>query len=583
MKTQRLEYPRPQLKRNEWISLNGIWQFEFDDENKGVEKGYHYLNKEKFDMKINVPFTYQYELSGINIKEHHEIMWYKKDFSLDKEQLKKSALLCFNGVDYIADVYVNGNHVITHEGGFSPFNVEISKYLKEENTIVVRCEDSLSPTIPRGKQSWKNDPFGCWYTPNSGIWQSVWIEFFNKDCLKAYTLTTDIDNCSFSGELTTLNNIANKAKLKVAYKGQAVKYQEFSLDGKYTRYTVSLMELDFVDESFWWSPERPNLFNLTIELYKDDELLDKVDTRFGMRKISIDKDGYICLNNKPYYQRLILDQGYFANSGLTPPSVEDIKKDIELAKKMGFNGARKHQKFEDPYFYYLADELGYLTWCEMPSGYNFNSDEQTKLITQWQEIVKEARCFTSVICYVPLNESWGVRKILNNKSQQDFARSLYYISKSLDQSRLVSTNDGWENLDITDITSIHDYAFSGEEIKKNYSDKEKINSMYQTFRKVMAEGCTYKGQPILLSEFGGIAMRKDEKDGNWGYNQGAEDNEEYYKRYENLIDGINEAYFQGFCFTQLSDVQQEINGLLDANHNPKFDIDRIYQLTTKHC
>lgn len=576
---QRNEYPRPQMRRDDWLPLNGIWQFCFDDCNRGSEK--KYFGGAEFDdpMQINVPFSYQYEASGIHDTQHHPYLWYKRTFELSEQQRKQSVLLCFNAVDYICDVWVNGMHVASHEGGFAPFSCDITQAVAETNEIVVRCYDPLDPTIPRGKQSWINDPFACWYVPNSGIWQSVWIEFFNRDCVERLTLTPDIDTCCVIGEIVTMNDLCDRAELVISYKDKVIKTCDLSLDGKYTRFCIKLMELDFVDESFFWSPEQPNLFYVDTKLFIGKECADTVGTRFGMRKISVDEHGNICLNNRLLYQRLILDQGYFEESGLTPPSAQALKDDILLAKEMGYNGARKHQKFEDPYFYYYAEELGYLTWCEMPSAFNFNTDEQAKLMMQWQQIVNVAMGFTSVICYVPLNESWGVRKILTDADQQNFARAMYYITKAQDASRLVSTNDGWENVSQTDIISIHDYAFDGSEFAKKYR-KEMLDSIYPQGRKLMCVGNHYDGQPVLMTEFGGIAMQSpDGENGDWGYNTKARSDEEFYTRYGNLMTAMNETLFQGFCYTQLSDVQQEVNGLLDKHHKPKFDTARIRSLT----
>ena len=338
------------------------------------------------------------------------------------------------------------------------------------------------------------------------------------------------------------------------------------------------MENDFVDESTLWWPDNPNLYYVDFTLYKNGKQADFARTRFGMRKISIDEGGNICLNNVRLYQRLILDQGYWEESGITPPSVDALERDIDLCKAMGFNGARKHQKFEDPYFYYLADEKGYLTWCEMPSAYNYNADEVKYLTNEWQEIISLASNFTSVVCYVPLNESWGVRKIVVDKDQQNFARSLYYLTKALDSSRLISTNDGWENIDASDILSIHDYAYD----KSNFGQykAENYDNLYPQWRKLMAHGNKYNGQPVLFTEFGGIAMATDKVGGNWGYNSGAKDDEEFYTRYANLMQGIYEMKdFQGFCYTQVSDVQQEVNGLLTADRRPKFDLERVKKIT----
>ena len=562
----RNEYPRPHFRRDEWISLNGEWEFEFDDKKDGELRNLHLGNKH-LNSKIIVPFTYQYKESGIGDETDHEVVWYRRTFNYDNG---KNAILGFNGADYICDVWVNGHHAISHQGGFAPFTVDITKYInKGENVLVVRCLDTLDPTVPRGKQSWLGHRFSCWYVPNTGIWQSVWIDFVGEDSISNYSITPDIDNCGFFGEITTLNGKADLVELKVYYDNKLVKRQLMSTDGKYTRYTVSMMEINFVDEITYWAPEHPNLFYVDFVLYKDNKIIDTVHTRFGMRKISVNEDGRILLNNKPLYQRLILDQGYWPNSGLTAPSIEDIRRDIEYTKAMGFNGARKHQKFEDPYFYWYADELGLLTWCEMPSAYNFNSDEVYNLSKEWQEIVNVARNFSSIITYVPLNESWGTRKMLTNVNQQNFARSLYYVTKAIDGSRLVSTNDGWENISETDILSIHDYAYDSSEFNSKYN-AETYDSAFQTFRKVLAEGNYYNGQPALLTEFGGIAMQSNHVNGNWGYNSAAQDDSEFYSRLENLMKGIYNTEFQGFCYTQLTDVQQEVNGLLDENHNLKF-------------
>ena len=568
----RKEYPRPYLKREQWFSLNGEWQFAF-----GEETDYVKVFKDDLPRKINVPFSYQYKASGIGDDSYHKVVWYKREFELPEENLKKHALLCFNAVDYKSDIWVNGIHVKQHVGGYSPFSVDITDALKKRNVIVVKCQDALDPFVPRGKQSWKNQRFACWYVPNTGIWQSVWIDFFDGDCIEEYTLRTDIDECSFGGEIVTLNALADRCRLTLKYQGKTVKTQDVSLEGRHTFFNVKLTEYDFVDESFWWTPEQPNLFYLDIELFIGKKQADVTHTRFGMRKISV-SDGKILLNNQPYYQRLILDQGYYYESGLTSPSIDAIKNDIVLSKQMGYNGARKHQKFEDPYFYYYAEELGFLTWCEMPSAYNFNAEEMRGIINEWQEIVDTAKNFTSVVCYVPLNESWGVRKLLNDTAQQNFARALYYITKSRDGSRLVSTNDGWENPTETDITSIHDYSYSGDHFKEKYR-KELLNGLFIKSRKLVAFGNEYKGQPVIISEFGGIALHKDAVDDKWGYNDTAKNNEDFYVRYENLLKSVSECDFCGFCYTQLTDVQQEINGLLNEKHEPKFDLKKIMALT----
>ena len=564
MRMERTEYPRPQFRRDDWMMLNGEWKFAFEDK--------------QFDKKIIVPFSYQYEASGIGETEIHKTVWYKRTFKITKEQMRKRALLCFNGCNYETDVWVNGEHVAKHFGAFAPFNADITASMCEgENEICVRCIDSYDPALPRGKQSYKGEPFACWYLSNGGIWQSVWIEFFGEDCMVEAPITPDIDTFSFGGEIETLYGEADEVEVLVSFEGNTVKKQRFSLDGKYTRYTVRLQERDSIHDDMYWEPQAPRLFYVDFRLFKNGEEVDEVHTRFGMRKISVDEQGQICLNNKPLYQRLILDQGYWKESGLTPPSAEALKQDILMSKEMGFNGARKHQKLEDPYWYYYADELGFLTWCEMPSAYYFNEKEMMAVTKEWQEIIRVAKYFTSVITYVPMNESWGVRKVFTDPSQQAFAKALYYTTKASDASRLVSTNDGWENLSSTDVISIHDYAANGDHFQEKYS-KETYNDVYPQWKKLMAQKNPYEGQPVFFSEFGGIAMKRNINNGNWGYGKDAEDNEEFYDRLKNLIVNIRACNFQGYCYTQLTDIQQEVNGLLDAEHKPKFDTERIGEL-----
>ena len=562
MKYERKEYPRPQFRRDIWQSLNGEWEFGFGD-------------KQNYDRKINVPFSYQWQASGIGDISVHDTVWYKRKFTVSEKN--KRALLCFTASDYETDVWVNGNHVIKHIGGFTPFSADITEYLKEgENEIVVRCIDTPETAVPRGKQSWTGEQFSCFYYPNTGIWGSVWIEFFGVDCIENYSLQSDIDNRRVYGYIETLYGKADEAEIVLTFKDKRIKKQRISLDGKRTNYSINLADNAFdFGELLWWV-DNPNLINVDYVLYKDGNICDNAHARIGLRKISVE-NGKIYLNDRPLFQRLILDQGYWIESGLTPPSVEALKKDIELSKAMGFNGARKHQKLEDPYFYYYAEELGFLVWAEMPSAYTFCDREVKAITAEWQEIVNVAKNFTSVIAYVPLNESWGAREIKTNKSQQNFARSLYYLTKSLDDTRLVSTNDGFENIEESDILSIHDYEIkSAEEFPIKYNGN--YDGMHPQGWALFADGHSYKGQPVLLTEFGGIAFVKDANGEAWGYGNGAKSADDLCERLEQLIKGIAKTEFQGYCYTQLTDVQLEVNGLLYADRTPKVAVDRLKKI-----
>lgn len=561
----RKEYPRPQFQRDSWQSLNGEWDFGFGE-------------KQSFDKKIDVPFSYQYEASGIGDKAVHDTVWYRRTFKIEKENKESRALLCFNAADYETDVRINGNHVLTHTGGFAPFSADITEYLKNgENEIVVRCKDSLETAVPRGKQSWTGKPFTCFYYPNSGIWQSVWIEFFEKDCIECYNLQSDIDNRTVYGYIETLYAEADEAEITLKFKDKVIKKQRLTLDGKRTKFSISLADNAFDFGGMLWSPENPNLIYVDFKLLKSGKVCDEAHTRIGLRKISIDQHGKIWLNDRPLFQRLVLDQGYWQESGLTPPSAEALRKDIELSKAMGFNGARKHQKVEDPYFYYYAEELGFLVWCEMPSAYTFCDKEVAAITKEWQEIVNYAKNFTSVIAYVPLNESWGVREIRTDKSQQNFARSLYYLTKSIDNTRIISTNDGFETVEDSDILGIHDYDIkNAEDFPVKYNGN--YDGMHPQGWPLFTDGHKYKGQPVLLTEFGGIAFVSDANGDSWGYGNGAKNAEELCERLSQLIKGISQTGFQGYCYTQLTDVQQEVNGLLYPDRTPKANLNKLKKI-----
>ena len=571
MQYEHKEYPRPQFRRENWQSLNGEWEFAFDDKNEGIKSGL-WQGKKALPLKINVPFSYEYPASGVGDAAQHDVVWYRRSFALAEENRGRRALLCFNAADYQTDVWLNGVHVLTHTGGFTPFSADITDILKEgENVLVVRCEDRLNDAVPRGKQSWTGSPFSCFYVPNTGIWQSVWLEFFGEDCIAEHSLFCDYDKTELYGELTTLYGIADEAEIAVVFDGKLIKRERLTLRGRHNRYRFALPK-DYTDD-YSWSPENPRLLYVDFTLYKGGKRVDLAHTRIGMRKISVDEHGKICLNNRPYYQRLVLDQGYWQESGLTPPSAESLKRDIELAKAMGFNGARKHQKLEDPYYCYYAEELGFLTWCEMPSAYRFCAEEVTAITQEWQEIVRTGRNCTSNVCYVPLNESWGVREIATDERQKAFARSLYYLTKSLDPTRLISTNDGFETVNPTDILGVHDYDSEKAEDFAKYANG--YDGMHPQGFALFAEGERYAGEPVLLTEFGGRAFQADAQGEAWGYSGAAQNEEAFLKQLGSIMQGVYSCNFQGYCYTQLTDVQQEVNGLLTAERKPKADMQKL--------
>lgn len=565
-------YPRPQFVRNDWMNLNGTWDFYFDDQNRGeLEK---YYIQFPMNQTITVPFTYETELSGIKDETVHHVIWYHRTINVSKQEHKKM-ILHFEGSDYHTKIWVNGNYIGDHTGGYDRFSYEIDNYILDgENEITVRVEDSLSQSQPRGKQRYKNESFKCWYVQTTGIWKTVWLESVNSDYLKYVKNTPNYENGLIDLEVET--NISEKAycensydlEMCIYFKEKLVSQSKTSITSENQKITIPIAPESH--ELKKWSLEEPNLYDIEYRLYKNNELMDVVYSYFGVRKISI-KDRKIFLNEKELYQKLILDQGYWGKSHLTAPDEDALKQDIETVIKFGFNGVRKHQKVEDERFLYWCDVLGVLVWHEMANCYQYNSSSLEAFTNQWMKVVKQNYNHPSIITWVPINESWGVREAQEEVEQQSFINSLYYLTKSMDSTRLVIANDGWEHT-ISDVITIHDYKQSGDELKNLYIDNpEKVlnGSMpYNGHHRLMIDNYKYNGQPIILSEYGGIAL--DSETG-WGYGKQVKNEDEFFERYHDLTTTIKEVpYLSGYCYTQLTDVQQEINGLVDSNRNHKF-------------
>lgn len=575
----RPEHPRPDFERNKWMNLNGKWDFEFDDYNQG-ETEYWYKQK-TFSRKIVVPFCFQSELSGINDKGLHEYVWYKREFDLPDQFVGEKIILHFGAVDYFAKIWINGNLAGTHKGGHTPFKLDVSRFVKNKgNILVIKAEDSYECIQPRGKQYWKEKPERCWYTATTGIWQTVWIEAVGEIYIDRIRLAPDIDRRNVGIEIF-LSRFEERLQIAVSVKfeGNVVKEMMFKPTERITKLTVDIKENDYVDEIHYWTPEMPKLYDIEFMLVKGIQQLDYIKSYFGMRKISV-KGSLILLNNKPYYQKLILDQGYWPQSLLTPPSDDAIRLDIEMTKKFGFNGARKHQKIEDPRYYYWADKLGLLVWGEMPSAYEFNTEEIENITKEWIEFINRDYNHPCIITWVPLNESWGVRNILVDECQQNFARTLYYITKAMDNTRLVSTNDGWEQVDPSDICGIHDYIAYSDNFCQKYINVERILEKDAQGRLLYAQGNCYKGQPVLITEYGGIAFVSESED-NWGYFGAVNDEESFFHRFSSITSAIrNNSYICGYCYTQLTDVMQEANGLMTADRMTKVNLERIYEINS---
>ena len=574
----RQEYPRPDFQRENWINLNGQWDFAFDDDNVGISQCWEV----NFPVvrKIEVPFCYQSKLSGIAEHEIHPILWYHREVTVPESFSGKRILLHFGAVDHSCQVYLNGRMVGSHSGGYTPFHFSVENYLVPGvNHLVVRVEDRPDCSQPRGKQYWKPQADRCWYEACSGIWQTVWMEAVGKNYLHHVRILPDIDRKEIRLEVVLDAEPSQPMVLEseITFEGKPVTVHSQSLQRKRTYLTIALEEKDFIDEQHYWWPHAPHLFDVQFSLTSGGSCLDKVSSYFGMRKVSI-RGGHILLNNMPYYQKLVLDQGYWEDGMLTAPSDEALRKDVELTRQLGFNGARKHQKIEDPRYYYWADKLGLLVWGELPSAYEFGPDEMKMQMDQMHEFMLRDANHPCIIAWVPLNESWGVRNIIADPNQQSYAAALYHQIKALDSTRFISNNDGWEQVSQTDIYGIHDYRPFGDRFAEDYADVAGIFETTPAARILLSNGQPLENKPILVTEFGGIALQSG-KGEFWGYNGLEKDEEAFLRRFGSLIRGLRSIpYLQGYCYTQLTDVYQEQNGLLNFDRTFKISPEKVAEI-----
>ena len=485
------------------------------------------------------------------------------------------------GCDYYSEIYVNGVMTGSHTGAYSRASYDITDALDDnENYLTVRIEDSRDKSQPRGKQRWLDDNYGCWYVQTTGIWKTVWLEKVPSVYIQALRLTPSAKKCCIDFDMEVNQLPADNEKYVAQFR---------IMDGEKEINTVSLaLEQKKVSGRCFlygselhnwgiklWSPEHPNLYDIEVTLVRDEQAVDKVYSYFGLRDICCSK-GQILLNGVPLYERLILDQGYWKDSGLTPPSEEALIEDIDKTLALGYNGVRKHQKVEDERYLYWADVKGLLVWSEVGAFYDFTEKSITDFTQQWIEIVRENYNHPCIITWTPFNESWGIRQVKTNRQEQEFTEGIYYLTKSLDSTRPVIANDGWEHT-ISDIITIHDYAEDGDEFYRHYMNHiQEIlkNERFPSREKAaFADGYEYKGQPIMITEYGGIAFQTDK---GWGYGNQVSDEKEFLNRFKNITEAIKRIpWCCGYCYTQLTDVQQEVNGLLSENRAYKVSPDKV--------
>ncbi len=582
--TSPLAYPRPQLQRAHWQDLCGPWDFTHDDQDVGRREGWS-RGDGPFETTIQVPYPPESELSGIHDSAVHPVVWYRRAVRLEPVGPGRRSLLHFGAVDYRAEVWVNGRLVASHEGGHTPFHADITDTLDDagDQVVVVRAEDPVDdPAQPRGKQDWRPAPHDIWYHRTTGIWQPVWIEVVGDLHLTRLDWTPDLVRGRVTLEAELSGAPVDGARLEVRLTRPDRVVAEASVRVG-TSVAVGILDIPEARHGqeqgdLFWTPERPNLLDARVALVAPDgRVLDEATSYLGYRSVSVG-DGRFLLNGLPYYLRLVLEQGYWPQSHLAAPDDDALRAEVEAVKSLGFNGIRIHQKIEDPRYLAWCDRLGLLVWEEMPSAYAFGPTAVQRVVQEWTEAVRRDRGHPCVVTWVPLNESWGVPTIAQDAAQRDYATALYHLTKALDPTRPVISNDGWEHTR-SDILGVHDYAPTGELLAERYRDAEAIDravgDQSPGGRRVLLEGAGEPAQPVVISEFGGLSLAPAEGEEWFGYAT-VQTADEYLERFAGLVGALlDNPEIAGFCYTQLTDTEQERNGLLTADRSPKLDPERV--------
>ena len=573
----RAEHPRPQFQRPHWLNLNGSWEFEFDDSNAGLDQNWAGGGK-KFDRNITVPFCFESPASGIGDPSFHPWVWYRRTFAVPEGWQGRRVLLHFGAVDYRAMVWINGQLAGQHEGGHTPFFFDVTPLLLKSgsNVLTVRAEDPPTDrSIPRGKQYWEPKSRGIFYSRTSGIWQTVWLEPVPQTRLRQVRITPNNDGTArFEGQITAPQSDL-ELHVMVRFRQQTVASGMSRAEGARASAVVG------VTNPRLWSPNTPNLYDVTFELRRGQIVLDQVDSYFGFRSVGTDR-GRILINGRPTYMKMVLDQGYWPQSNLTPPSDEAIQYDIRMTKEMGFNGARKHQKLEDPRYLYWADRMGLFVSSEMANAYLFDEGYVERFTKEWIEAVERDYNHPSIILWAPINESWGVPSLADPR-QQNHLKALYTLTRSLDATRPVIDNEGWEHTGMTDVFAVHNYARTGDLLYEIYKELGKPGApLPHSGRGALIAGYSYNGSPFALTEFGGIAFippgHQVPKEA-WGYSGVEKTAEAALERLRGLYAAIAKIpAFAGLCYTQITDVEQEINGLITYDRKPKFDVKVVREI-----
>jgi beta-galactosidase/beta-glucuronidase len=568
--------------RDEWLNLNGPWEFAFDDDDVGLSEGW--CDGRAFDRSIVVPFPYQSRLSGIDDKSVHEVVWYARTIDPGPDWRKRDLLLHFGAVDYRTTLWVNGLEVGHNRGGHVPFEFDIAPYLKDgPNRLTVRVEDRQDADQPRGKQSSSGLPHEIDYYCTTGIWQTVWLEPVPAQRIADVRITAIVEEETF--EFDVLLHAAADAwtiEIELSEGDRPVLRTTQTTFGATARVRFRVPGVRL------WSPESPHLYQVRISLVRGGVHVDTIRTYAGMRSIEL-RGGRILLNGRAIFLAMILDQGYWPESYLAAPSDDALRADVEWIRRFGFNGVRKHQKIEDPRWLYWCDRLGLLVWEEMPNARAWSPSAEERLLAEWERAVMRDANHPCIIAWVQVNESMGFPGLKHNHpGQYDFLERMVTRTRRLVPRQPIVDNDGWEHTDVTDICAIHDYTATADKLRERYRDTiergELPTQVWLPEKPLFMRGSTYRGQPIVLTEVGGYLMEPervpvDQRDVLYKFYGSIRTHDELLAKYRDLIEGIASLPFvAGFCYTQLTDIEQEMNGLLTYDRRPKVDPEEIAQL-----
>jgi hypothetical protein len=577
------DYPRPQLRRPGWTCLDGEWDFALDPSAAWSGPG-----DARFDRKILVPFAPEAPRSGVRTNGFFRAVWYRRRLPVVPLADDDRLVLHFGAVDYEATVWANGALAARHEGGYTPFSIDLTTWAKGGRAleIVVRAEDDPADLAkPRGKQDWQLEPHSIWYPRTTGIWQSVWMETLARAHVASLRWTPNLAQWAlgFDARIEAPPGERFWLELRLASKGVLLAEDRYAVVAGEVHRTIALSDpgIDDFRNELLWSPTAPTLIDAEITLVDETgRAIDRVGSYTALRSFQVEGDRFV-LNGRPFVLRMVLDQGYWPETGLTAPDGEALRRDVLLAKRMGFDGARKHQKIEDPRWLYWADRLGLLVWAEMPSAYRFTRASIERLTREWASAVVRDASHPCIVAWVPFNESWGVPNLPESKPERHWVEALYHLTKTLDPARPVIGNDGWESV-ATDVIGVHDYDPDPRRIAARYASLESVPRILKRERPggraLVVGGNAPIDAPLVLSEFGGIALARDDRP-SWGYSR-VRTPEDLAARYGRLLATVRGLeVFAGFCYTQLADTYQETNGLCYADRTPKVPLEVIAAAT----